>query len=59
MLKTTGLSVASAFKVDDNEVVGSGARAGGSIVKQKVGSIVRNHLEYPEDEKGVYPSFKP
>ena len=63
MLKTTGSSVASAFRVDDNEVVGGGdgarAESGGSDVKQKVGSIVRNHPEYLEDEKGVYPSFRP
>ena len=50
MLKTTGSSVASAFRVDDNEVVGGGggAGAGGSVVKQKVGSNIRNHPEYPE-----------
>ena len=42
MLKTTGSSVVSAFRVDDNEVVGGGggAGAGGSVVKQKMGSIV-------------------
>ena len=42
MLKTTGSSIASAFRVDNNEVVGGGggAGAGGSVVKQKVGSIV-------------------
>ena len=43
MLKTTGSSVASAFRVDDDEVVGSGdgagAESGGSVVKQKVGLI--------------------
>ena len=35
MLKTNGSSVASAFRVDDDEVVGGsgGARAGGSVVK--------------------------
>ena len=42
MLKTTGSSVVSAFEVDDNEVVGGGGDAGvgGSVIKQKVGSIV-------------------
>ena len=61
MLKTTGSSVASASRVDDNEVVGGdgGAGAGGSVVERKVGSIVHNHPEYPEDEEGVYPSFRP
>ena len=57
MLKTTGSSIALAFRVDDNEVVGgrgAGAESGGSIVDQIVGSIV---AEYPEDEKGVYPSL--
>ena len=27
--------------------------------ERKVGSIVRTHLEYPEDEEGVHPSRKP
>ena len=42
MLKTTGSSVASAFRVNDDEVVGGGdarAKSDGSIVEQKVGSI--------------------
>ena len=43
MLKTTGSSVASAFRVDDNKVVGggdgAGAESGGSVIKQKVGLI--------------------
>ena len=59
MLKITGSSVASAFRVDDNEIVGGdgiGAESGGSIVEQKVGLIVYNHPEYPENEEGVYPS---
>ena len=40
-MKTTGSSVASAFRVDDDEVGGSSARvdSGGSVVEQKVGSI--------------------
>ena len=61
MLKTTGLSVASAFRVDDNGVVGGGGGtgAGRSVVEQKVGSIVRNHPEYPENEEGVHPSLRP
>ena len=63
MLKTTGSSVASAFRVDDDEVVGggdgAGAECGGSIIERKVGSIVRNHPEYPEDKKGVHPSLRP
>ena len=44
MLKTTGSSVASAFRVDDDEVVGgggaAGAESGESILKRKLGSIV-------------------
>ena len=44
MLKTTGSSVASAFRFDNNEIVGdggaAGAESGKSILKQKVGSIV-------------------
>ena len=38
MLKTTGSSVASAFRVDDDEIgsVGAGAEGGGSVVKPKV-----------------------
>ena len=61
MLKTTGLFVISAFRVDDDEVIGGidGAGAGGNIVKRKVGSIVHNQLEYPEDEENVHPSLKP
>ena len=43
MLKTTGSSVASAFGVDDNEVVGGGdgvgAESGRSVVERKVGLI--------------------
>ena len=46
MLKTTGSSVASAFRDDDNEVVGgssaAGAESGESVLKQKVGSIILN-----------------
>ena len=62
MLKTTGSSVASASRVDDDEVVGdggAGAKSGGSVVERKVDSIVRNHPEYPEDEEGVHPSLRP
>ena len=40
ILKTTGSSVASAFRVDDDEVVGGGGGGGGSVVEQKVGLIV-------------------
>ena len=60
MLKTTGLSVVSAFRVDDDEIDSgaSGARAGRSIVKQKVGSIVHNHPKYPENEEGVQPFLR-
>ena len=43
MLKTTGSSVASAFRIDDDKVVGGGdgvgAESGGSIVERKVGLI--------------------
>ena len=43
MLKTTGSSVTSAFRVDNNEVVGGGggarAESSGSVIKRKVGSI--------------------
>ena len=46
ILKTTGLSVASASRIDDDEIVGSsgGAKAetSGNAVKQKLGSIVRS-----------------
>ena len=63
MLKTTGSSVASAFRVDNDKVVGggdgAGAECGGSVIEQKVGSIVSNHLEYPEDKEGVHPSLRP
>ena len=63
MLKTIGSSVASAFRVDDNEVIscsgGVGAESGGSVVEQKLGSIVHNHPEYPEDEEAVHPSLRP
>ena len=38
MLKTTGSSIASAFRIDDNEVVGggdgAGAESGGSICQR-------------------------
>ena len=43
MMKTIRSSVASASRVDDDEVVGgasAGAESGGSVVKHKVGSIV-------------------
>ena len=61
MLKRTGLSIVSAFRVDDNKVVGGsgGAGAGKSIVEQKVSSIICNHREYLKDEEGVHPSLKP
>ena len=61
MLKTTGSSVTSAFRIDDNEIISGGcsARADGSVVKQKVCSILRNHPGYPEDEKDVHPSLRP
>ena len=42
MLKTTGLFIASAFGVNDDEVVGGGDGAGaesGSVVERKVGLI--------------------
>ena len=54
MLKTTGSSVALAFRVDDNEVVGGGdgarAESGGSVVKRKVGLIAPTKVpvEYPD-----------
>ena len=61
MLKTSGLFVALAFRVDDDEVVGDGggAGAGRSIVERNVGSIVHNHPEYPEDKESVHPSLRP
>ena len=44
MLKTNELSIASASRIDDDEVVGSnggaGAESGGSVVKQKLSSIL-------------------
>ena len=47
MSKTTGSSVASASRVDDDEVVGddggAGAENGGSIVEQKVSSITSDN----------------
>ena len=62
MLKITGSSIESDFGVDDNEIVGSGggagAESGGSVVKQKVGSIVHNYPEYSENEEGVHPSLR-
>ena len=46
ILKRFGSSVISAFRVDDDEVVGgsgdAGAKNGGNIVEQKVGSIVQS-----------------
>ena len=54
MLKTTRSSVASASRVDDNEVVGggdAGAESGGSIVERKVGSIT------PTKVPVVYTNF--
>ena len=43
MLKTTGLSVASAFRVYDDEIVGggdsAGGESGGSVVERKVDLI--------------------
>ena len=63
MLKTTGSSIASAFRIDGDEVIGSGdgirAESDRSVIKQKVGSIVRNHPEYLEDEEGVHPFLRP
>ena len=62
ILKTTGSSVASAFGVDDNEVVGgggAGAESGKSVVEQKVDSIVSNHADYPEEEESVHLSLRP
>ena len=58
MLRRTGSFNASASRIDDNEGVGNsgaGTETGRSIVKQKMGSIICNHPEYPEDEKGVCP----
>ena len=47
MFKTTGSSVASAFRVDDDEIVGgggyAGAENGGSIIEQKVSSIISDN----------------
>ena len=44
MLKATRSSVASAFRVDDDEGIGgggsAGAESGGSVVERKMGSIV-------------------
>ena len=46
MLEITGSSVTSASRVNNNEVIGggggAGAESGGSVVEQKVGSIVRS-----------------
>ena len=52
MLKITGSSVASAFRVDDDEVVGGGGAAGAES-----GESGLHHTEYPEDKEGVYPSL--
>ena len=68
MLKTTGLSVASTFRVDNNKVVGdggsAGAKSGGSVggLDASKKSRMENRLirtEYPEDEKGIHLSCKP
>ena len=44
ILKITGLSVALAFKLDDDEVIGGGgaaeAESGESVLERKVGFIV-------------------
>ena len=52
MLKSIGSSIASAFRVDDDEVVGGGGAAGA-----KSGESGLHRTEYPEDEEGVYPSI--
>ena len=63
ILEITGSSITSVSGIDDYEVVnnggGAGAESGGSVVKQKVGSIIHNHPEYSEDEEGVHPSLRP
>ena len=68
MLKTTGSSVASAFRVDDDEVVGggggAGAESGGRVGRSDASKKSQtesglNCIEYPEDEKGVHSSRRP
>ena len=58
MLKITGSSVASAFRVDDDEVVGgnsgAGAENGESIIKQKVDSITSDN--WLDSRGGFYKS---
>ena len=60
MLKTTGLSIVSASRVDDNEVVSGGGGAGaendGSIVKWKVGSITSDN--WFNSQRGSYESSR-
>ena len=67
ILKTTGLFVALVFKIDDNELVGSGdatraesgRRVGRSDASKKSQTESGlNCMEYSEDEKGVYPSCR-
>ena len=63
MLKTTRLSVASAFRVDENEIVssggGAGAESGRSLIKQKLSPIIYNYPEYPKDKKDFHAFFRP
>ena len=62
MLKTIGLSIASASRVNGNEIIdggGAGAESGRSVIKQKVDSIVCNHLVYPKHKEDVHSSLKP
>ena len=60
MLKTIRSSIVSASRVDDNEIVGgcSGIEAenGGSIVKQKVGSIIPDN--WLNSQGGSYKSLQ-
>ena len=58
MLKTTGLSVVSAFRVDDNEVGdGGGAESGGSLVEQKVGSIAPTKVPVKYADFAFFPDL--
>ena len=52
MLKSTGSSVTSAVRVDDDKVVGGGGAAGAESDESEL-----HRTEYPEDEEGVYPAI--
>ena len=60
MLKITESFVASAFRVDDNEVIvgsgGAGAENGGSIVERKVYSITLDN--WLDSRGGSYENFR-